>query len=154
MKFKAAMKMRSNPSFAMENTFSPIGFNGGIKGTLSAEVGTIAIGINEIPVSMRVPFLKRKKSVVLLGKVGAFKVKIDPVTLNIREVSFGAEGVLGTGKGMHVSTQGRVACRTEMQTAGQAAGHLGIGSVSFGDEKLDMHTNLARDRQTEETDPE
>jgi hypothetical protein len=41
-----------------------------------------------------------------------------------------------------------------MQTAGQAAGHLGIGSVSFGDEKLDMHTNLARDRQTEETDPE
>jgi hypothetical protein len=86
--------------------------------------------------------------------VGAFKVKIDPVTLNIREVSFGAEGVLGTGKGMHVSTQGRVACRTEMQTAGQAAGRLGIGSVSFGDEKLDLHTNRARDRHADETNPE
>jgi hypothetical protein len=144
MKFKANMQMRSNPSFTMESAISPLGFNGGIKGSFAADVGAISIGINEIPVSMRVPFLKRTKSIVLLGKVGAFKVKIDPVSLKIHEASLSAVGVLGTEKGIHVGTKAHVACQTEMETAGEVAGHLGIGSLSFGSENHDQHVEAPK----------
>ena len=134
MKFKALGLMKSSPGFTMENHLNPLDFSAHIKGTMQAEVGTIEVAITEIPVSMRIPFLKGRRHLVTIGSIGGMKVSIDPVTLSLNEIGVSLEGMLGQkGEGITMHTDAKVACRTEMEVMGEVCGKVGMGSIDLGE---------------------
>lgn len=137
MKFQAHGAMHSNPGLAMSNKIEPIGVSTKIHGHVTAEVGAIGVHISEIPVRLRVPFLKRKVHLHLIGTVGGFHAKVDPFSLSIKEMSVDLNGVLGDKNGITITTEGKVNCATEMDVSGALAGHIGGPSLHFGDDDLD-----------------
>jgi len=134
MKFKAHAGMRSNPGFSLSNKLDPVGVSAHLQGTVSAEVGAVTIGIQEIPVRMRIPFLKRPGHLLVLGTVGPASIKVDPVTLSLKELSLQCGGVLGDKHGIVIKTDGNVTCKTEMDAEGVASGTIGVGSIDLGPE--------------------
>jgi hypothetical protein len=146
MKFKAHGVMRSNPGVALANEISPIAFSTQIQGTLGAQVGAISVGIGKIPVRVRIPFLKDRPPQVI-GSVGGVGIKVDPFTLSIKELRLHCDGLLGS-KGITVTTEGKVDCRTEMDLEGILSGSLGMGSISLGAEPARAPTITRRSKKS------
>jgi hypothetical protein len=134
MKFKAHGGMKSSPGLSMTNTVDPIAVKSAIQGSVTAEVGAIGIGLSEVPVRLRVPFLKRKAHLQVIGTVGGMHIKIDPFSLSIKEMSLNIGGLLGDRDGITLTTEAHVDCSTEMHAEGTASGEIGIGSIKLGDE--------------------
>lgn len=124
MKFKVLGAMKSNPGFSMVNTIAPVNVSTSLHGSVTAGVGAISIGVSEIPVRLRVPFLKRTVQLQVIGTVGGIKVKMDPFNLSIKDMSVSVNGLLGGKDGITVTTEGSVSCSTEMDAAGFASGKI------------------------------
>jgi hypothetical protein len=134
VKFNALGLMKSSPGFTMENHIKPLDFSAHAKGSVRAEVGAIAVDIGEIPVKVRIPFLKGRRLMTVIGSVGGTKIKVDPVTMSISEIGVTFEGILGRmGEGIHLHTEAKVACQTEMEASGEVCGKVGIGSIDLGE---------------------
>ena len=131
MNFEAHGTMRSSPGVALENHVSPLHCSGRVHGQVSAEVGAISIHLSQIPVTFRIPFLRRSSPIVV-GTIGPAELKVDPFTLSLQEFSLGAEATLGGKEGFTIVTEGKVACATEMSVEGAATGDIGLGALHFG----------------------
>jgi hypothetical protein len=126
--------MKSRPEFTMENNIKPVDVSAHVKGAVKAEIGAIAIDIGEVPVKVRIPFLKKRRHTTVIGSIGGAKVKVDPVTLSLSEIGVSFEGILGRmGKGISMHTDAKVSCQTEMEANGAVCGKVGMGSIDLGD---------------------
>jgi hypothetical protein len=136
MKFSAFGLMKSTPGFTMVNKIDPVDIDAKLSGGLKAQVGEISVAIGEVPVKVRIPFLRRRRNTIVIGSVGGTHVKVDPVSLSIDEIAVSFAGILGkAGKGITVKTDAKVDCRTEMEARGDACGRIGLGSVDLGGEE-------------------
>ncbi len=127
MKVKLRGGMRSNPEVRLASRVEPVRFSTRLEGGASAGVGEISVGLSEIPLRLRIPFLKRRHRLLVIGTVGPVQLKLDPLTLALREMVFGAEGVLGGKEGLSVLSEGRIACETNFHAEGVAGGGFGVG---------------------------
>jgi hypothetical protein len=135
MKFNAFGLMKSNPGFSMENHIGPMDFSAQVKGSVRANIGAVSVKIGEIPLKLRIPFLKHHHHPVVIGSIGGTTLKIDPVSVSIEDMGLAVSGVLGNKeKGLHVHTDAKVACQTEMEASGCVGGRVGIGSIDLGDD--------------------
>jgi hypothetical protein len=144
VKFKVFGLMKSSPGFTMENHIQPLDFSAHVKGMVKGEVGAVSVDVGEIPVRVRVPFLKGRRHMTIIGSVGGTRIMVDPVTLSINEMGVSFEGILGRmGKGILMHTNARVACQTEMEASGAVSGRVGVGSIDLGDnDKEPAHGNV------------
>lgn len=131
MNFEAHGTMRSNPGVALTNRVSPLQCSAKIQGQGTAEIGAIAVHLAQIPVRLRIPFLRRSTP-ILVGSVGPAEFKVDPFTCSLKEFSIGCDAHLGGKEGFLVTTEGKVACATELSLDGTATGDIGLGSIHFG----------------------
>ncbi len=127
MKMKIRGGMHGHPSVTLASRFEPIRFSSRVEGGAGGGVGEITVSLNEIPLRLRIPFLKRRRRLLTIGALGPVRLKLDPFHLSLREVSFGAEGVLGGKDGLSVVSEGKVACQTDFHAEGVAGGGFGLG---------------------------
>ena len=127
MKVKLRGGMRSNPEVRLTSRVEPVRFSTQLKGGASAGVEEISVGLSEIPLRLRIPFLKRRHRLLVIGAVGPVQLKLDPLNVALREMVLGAEGVLGGKEGLSVTSEGKVACETTFHAEGVAGGGLGLG---------------------------
>ena len=131
MNFQAHGSMRSSPGVELSNRVSPLHCSAQIHGQVAGEVGAISVHLDQIPVRLRIPFLRRSAP-ILVGTVGPAEFKVDPFTWSLREFSIGCNAQLGGKEGFVITTEGKVACATDMTLDGAATGDIGLGSVHFG----------------------
>ena len=136
MKFKGFGLMKSSPGFTMDNHIGPLDFSTSAKGSVKAELGAVHVKIGEIPVKMRIPFLKRRHHhLIEIGSLGGVTLSMDPVALKLDEINLALHGTLGQReKGVNVHSELKVACETQMEAAGTVAGAMKLGSIDLGEE--------------------
>ena len=134
MKFQANGKMRSHPGFSLANKVEPFTGSGELRAGFSAEMGEVTLGITEVPIKLRIPFLKRRHAVLIIGTIGPVSIKLDPFTCSVRDLSISGEVRVGGKEGLVVVSEGKVACNTEMTVEGAIIGDLSLGKLHLGAE--------------------
>ena len=79
-------------------------------GAMDLALGEVSLRFSEIPVRLRIPFLRRR---VLAGSVGPFGVRMSPVEARVAVVEAVARGVFG-GEDSGVDLRLDGACRAEL----------------------------------------
>lgn len=113
MKVKALARMQGNPEFKLHAKCNPIGFEVTADGSLKLQTGPIAAEIGEIPITLRIPFLRRAGGVRIVGSIGAFGVRLLPIDAELRPISLKIGGTLGKDS-LACDLEGRIACKTEV----------------------------------------
>jgi hypothetical protein len=134
MKFHANGKLRSHPGFNLTNKVEPFSGSGQIHAGFSAELGEVTLGISEVPIKLRIPFLKRRHAVLIIGTLGPIRIKLDPCKCSLKDVSVSGEVWVGGKEGLVVVSEGKAACETEVKLDGTLCGDLALGKVHLGDE--------------------
>jgi hypothetical protein len=134
MKFQANGKMRSHPGFTLANKVDPFSASGQLHAGFSAEMGEVTLGITEVPIKLRIPFLKRHHAVLIIGTIGPVSVKLDPCTCSVKDLSISGDVRVGGKEGLVVLSEGKVACNTEMTVEGAITGNLSLGKLHLGGE--------------------
>jgi hypothetical protein len=141
MKFQANGKMRSHPGFTMANKVEPFSGSGQLRAGFSAEMGEVTLGITEIPIKLRIPFLKRHHAVLIIGTIGPVSIKLNPFTCSVKDMSISGEVWVGGKEGLVVVSEGKVDCNTEMQVEGAISGDLSLGKLHLGGECEPEHAH-------------
>lgn len=113
MKLKAHALMQGNPEFELKALCNPIGFEVAADGSLKLQTGPIAAEIGEIPITLRIPFLRRAGGVQIVGSIGAFSVRLLPIDAELRSISLKIGGTLGKDR-LACNLEGRITCKTEV----------------------------------------
>jgi hypothetical protein len=132
MKFQARGNMRSSPGFTLGNNVAPFSLSAQLKGGLAAEVGAVKLAIGEVPIKLRIPFLKRCHPVLVIGTIGPVSVKLDPFTCSVKDVAITGDVWVGGKQGLVVMTEGKVSCSTDMAVDGVVTGNVSLGQVHLG----------------------
>lgn len=116
MKLKAHAVMQGNPEFKLQAKCNPIGFEVTADGSLKLQTGPIAAEIGEIPITLRIPFLRRAGGVRIIGSIGPFGVRLQPIDAKLQSISLRIGGTLGK-ESLACDLEGRIACKTEVDLA-------------------------------------
>jgi hypothetical protein len=136
MKFKAQGVMKSCPSFTTDVKAGPLDFESTAGARLEGTLGPVDASMDEIPIRLAIPFLRRTKRPVV-ASIGGFKVKLNPFGIKVELANVHVKGILGT-KGIEVKADARVDCKTDMKLKGELAGKGGVIEINLGDEDLDF----------------
>lgn len=136
MKFKTQVKMQSNPDFHIDANIDPFGFKTSAKGSFESSVSSIAFNVDEFPIRLAIPFLKRNGKLPVVASIGGFKIKLSPFHIKVEEAAVELEGLLGT-KGITGKMDGKVGCETKMDMVGKLAGAEGTFKIIPGDEDFE-----------------
>lgn len=137
MKFNAAGVMQSCPKFATDIKTGPLDFEGTASATLEGSVSNIDVSVQEIPIRLTIPFLRRKKRHIVVASIGGLKVKLNPFGIKMEIGNVTVKGLLGA-KGIELKTDTHVTCKTEMKVKGEMHGKAGVLNIDFGDEDFDF----------------
>lgn len=132
MKFKTQGQLAGSPQFKIHATSGPIGFRAGAKGSVQLDVGALDGHVSEIPIRLRIPFLRSGGGVRNIGSIGAFGVRVEPFAVAAEGFGVQLDGTLGT-EGMRCDLDGSVACRMEMELAGTLPGRIARASIEMAD---------------------
>jgi hypothetical protein len=131
MKFNLHALARSNPEFDIQGKLDPLSVDLGLQGALSATIGAISGTVSEIPIRVRIPFLKHGDRKV--ASVGGFTVHLRPFDIAVKNASIHAKGTLGTD-GIRGVAHASVKCQTEVDSKGTFVGKAGNVKLDFTEE--------------------
>ena len=132
MKFNVNALMRSHPEIDVQGKLEPLAVDLGFEGGLSAVVGAISGAVGEIPIRIRIPFLRRGNLTV--ASLGGFTVNLHPIGVDVRNAHLKGQAIIGRDG---IAGEGRCAvrCETEMNAKGTFVGKAGNIRLNFeGDE--------------------
>jgi hypothetical protein len=132
MKFNVRALMRSNPEIDFQGKLEPLAVDCGFEGGLSAVIGAISGSVGEIPIRLRIPFLKRGNLTV--ASVGGFTVKTHPIDVDVRRAHLNGRAVLGP-EGIAGAGRCAVRCETEVDAKGTFVGKAGNIRLNFEGEE-------------------
>jgi hypothetical protein len=133
VKFNMNALMKSHPEIDFRAKLEPLSVDMGLEGGLSAVVGALSGAVGEIPIRMRIPFLRRGNLTV--ASVGGFEAKLNPFGVDIRRAHLNGQVVLGRDGGIKGEGRCAVRCETEMNAKGNFVGKAGNIRLNFeGDE--------------------
>ena len=106
-----------HPDLATRLRFHDLSFEVAASGTVEVAVGDVHLRFDEIPVHVRIPFLRRR---VLAGAIGPFGVHMKPLQARIRASEMVTRGVLGgEDSGLDVHVKGD--CQATVEISGEPA---------------------------------
>jgi hypothetical protein len=132
MNFQAKAQIHSSPGVELVNRLAPFRCSAHVHGQVSAETGAIIVHLAEIPVAVRIPFLKRRAALITIGTAGPAKLKVDPITCSLKELSFHCDATVGDKEGLTLVTEGKMQCSSELGVEGVAGGDISLGSIHVG----------------------
>ena len=132
MNFQAKAHLQSSPGLELVNRLEPFRCSAHVHGRVTAETGAIVVHFAEVPVTLRIPFLKRRSSVITVGAVGPAKLKVDPLTCSLKELDFHCDATVGDKEGLTFFTEGKMHCSSELGVEGVAGGDISLGHIHVG----------------------
>ncbi|MCP4605575.1 MAG: hypothetical protein GY847_34480 [Proteobacteria bacterium] len=121
MKFKSEAAMKSHPDFKVDTQVEPIAFQSSARCSFEGSLGDVSGHVDEIPVRLAIPFLKRKSGNPVVASFGGMDFGLSPIKLKIEQALIALDGVLGT-KGIRGHAEGAVKCESELDLKGELCG--------------------------------
>ena len=134
MKFKTRVAMESHPSFDADVKIAPVDLGVSLRGSSRATIDSVSIAVDEIPLRLAIPFLKRRGRLQMVASIGGFNIGLSPIQLGIEDMGFQLDGMIGR-KGTSAKVNGKVDCKTEMFVDGHLAGKVGTMRVELEDQE-------------------
>lgn len=105
------IELAGHPKLAARVRMKPFQFEVAGQGAFELAVGDVHLHFDEIPIHLRIPFLKRR---VLAGSVGPFGMRMEPVKARVRATEVVTRGVMGgDDSGLDLNLDG--ACRASIE---------------------------------------
>lgn len=123
MKFRSHVAIAAHPDITLKVRAQPVEFMLGGEASLIARLEHIVARIEEVPLTMAVPFLPARRGRVVVGTLGPFAGRIAPVQAELRAFGVKLSGTLGT-EGIAAETQVQGRCRAEVDVTGESPGKL------------------------------
>jgi hypothetical protein len=136
MKFNAKAFMKSNPDFHINGKLDPIAFNTSINGEMNISVDKIKLHISQIPIKVKIPFLKRKSEPKVIGVIGGFNVSVDPFSFKVHGEGVHLNGTIGQ-KGITGEMDCSVKCSSEGVIKGETVGMKAKINMMLEDDQSD-----------------
>lgn len=138
MKFKTHGSVAGSPQFKIRARSEPIAFKAGAEGSFGLGVGPIDAHVGEIPLKVRIPFLRSGAGVRTVGAIGDFGVRVESFEVSAKGFGVRFDGTLGT-EGIACDLDGTVACKMEMDLTGSVPGKVARASLELADgEDMDL----------------
>ncbi len=100
-----------HPELAASIRMQPLRFELASRGAVEVALGDVHLHFDEIPIHLRIPFLRRR---VLAGSVGPFGVRMKPLEARVRVAEAETRGVIG-GEESGVDLRLEGACRATVE---------------------------------------
>jgi hypothetical protein len=130
VKFKSHAVMQGSPELKLRARTGPVDFQVGAEGSVKLALGPFTARVDEVPVTLTIPFLRRGGGVRTIGSVGPFSVRVTAVDAEVRPVDVRVAGVVGKD-GLDGNLEGKVGCRTELDVEGTIPGKVAKASFEM-----------------------
>jgi hypothetical protein len=117
MNAKTHISVAAHPDINLRVKMKPFEFQVGGEASFALATGDIHIRVEEIPVYIAIPFLKRR---VAAGSVGPFGVHVKPFEAKFRASGIDARGVLGN-EYAEAELHALGNCKAEIEVSGKLA---------------------------------
>jgi hypothetical protein len=112
---KTSLKFFGHPDLNLRLRMKPLQFEFASQGAIALSIGDVRLHFEEIPLHLRIPFLRRR---VVAGSVGPFGVHLKPVEANVRAMGMDTRGVIGRDDS-EFDIHGAGACKAEIEISGK-----------------------------------
>ena len=133
MRFKSHAVMQGSPELKLRCHSAPIAFEVGTEGSVKVFLGPVTAQVEEVPLTLTIPFLRRAGGVQTIGSIGPVAFRLTPVDAEVRPADLRVAGVVGKD-GMDCSLEGKVGCKTELDVDGTIPGKVAKASIEMVDE--------------------
>ena len=117
MNAKTHISVAAHPDINLRVKVKPFEFQVGGEASFALATGDIHIRVEEIPVYIAIPFLKRR---VAAGSVGPFGIHVKPFEAKFRASGIDARGVLGKD-GAEAELHATGNCKADIEVSGKLA---------------------------------
>jgi hypothetical protein len=112
MTFSTHLQIKGNPEFEVKAKAAPLSFQLGGEASLGFETEPIHGHIDQIPVHVRVPFMKHNHGYVMAASIGPFGLHLHEIKATARVFGVEVGGLLGK-EGIECDLAGMVRCCME-----------------------------------------
>ena len=109
MTFSTHIQMSGNPEFEVKAKAAPLAFQLGGEASLGFRTEPIHGHIDQIPVHVRVPFMKHNHGYVMAASIGPFGLRLGEIEATARAFDVEVGGILGK-EGIACDLAGMVRC--------------------------------------------
>lgn len=134
MKFNIRGRMQSAPSITLDTHIDPLAFKLSMQGRFRGELGPFHASIGEFPVRMAIPFLKRRRPIIVT--IGSIPLELGRFQFNLENAALDGSGVVGQ-EGIQATINAKIDCTTDMDLKGKATGRVGVSHLDLGDDEHD-----------------
>ena len=123
---RSHLTLVSHPDVDFRIRMRPFGFEVAGEGSAEISTGDIHLRFDEIPLTVRVPFLPRQ---VVAGSIGPFGVHIKPFDAQLRAVRVDVRGVLGKEQ-IEADVHAEGECKSDVDITGKLADQVVVNATS------------------------
>jgi hypothetical protein len=126
--------MEGSPKFRLFARSSPIGFEASADGSAKGLAGPFVARVDEIPFTLRIPFLRRGRGLQTVASIGTFGVRLERFEVEAQAFGVRVGGILAKDV-MRCTMGGTVACKTEIDMTGTIPGKVAKVAIQLADEE-------------------
>ena len=123
MGFSTRLGISGNPEFEVNVKAAPLDFQLGGEASMAFSSGPISGHVEQIPIRVRVPFMKANHGYVVAASIGPFGVHLHEINATVRAFGVEVGGVLGK-EGIEADMAGVVRCCMEVDVNGKLPGKV------------------------------
>jgi hypothetical protein len=115
---KAQVTATAHPDFEVHGKLAPVGFDIGSEGSFSIAMGPIRARCEALPITLRIPFLRRRQGRVVAALLGPSGLQVGPFEAHVNASGVSITGTVGTEDGLHADLMGGGSCKMEVDAKG------------------------------------
>lgn len=123
MGFSTHLGISGNPEFEVNIKSAPLDFQLGGEASLALSSGPISGHVEQIPIQVRVPFMKHNHGYVVAASIGPFGMHLHEINATVRAFGVHVGGILGK-EGIDLDLAGNVRCCMQVDVNGQLPGKV------------------------------
>lgn len=123
MAFSTNLGISGNPEFEVNVKAAPLAFQVGGEAALALSAGPINGHVDQIPIRVRVPFLKHNHGYVVAALIGPFGAHLNEINAAVRAFGVDFGGVIGK-EGIDCDLAGVVRCCMQVDMSGKLPGKV------------------------------
>jgi hypothetical protein len=120
---KSQAAVTAEPHFKLRAKLAPVGFEIGSGGSFTIATGHIRARCEEFPITLRIPFLRRRRGRVVAAVLGPSGLHIEPFEAHFRAMDVSITGVIGNN-GLEGDLEGGGTCKMEIEVDGELPARL------------------------------